>query len=373
MTNETPAQMLVYVGTYTTSLPHVDGKSDGIQIYRLDMASGELTYYDKLTGVVNPSFLILDAEQKHLYAVNETFEWEGEPGGGVSSFSIDGQTGALTPINQQPSHGTGPCYLSLDKTGKFLFAANYNGGSVAVYPIEDDGRIREKVEFVQHQGPPSLVIPDRQDVPHAHLILTDRANRFAFVPDLGLDRVMIYAFDEATGRLTPAPTPWIETAPGAGPRHFTFHPNGRYAFLITELDSTITSLRYDPEAGTLEKVHTLSTLPEGFEGVSTCSDVQVSPSGRFVYGGNRGHNSLAIFTFDEKTGQLTAVGHEPTQGSTPRHFGIDPTETFLLAANQDSDTIVTFRIDQQTGELTPMGHTADVATPVCILIARSLS
>ena len=215
-----------------------------------------------------------------------------------------------------------------------------------------------------------MVVPDRQDVPHAHLILTDYANRFAFVPDLGLDRVMIYAFDERTGRLTPADQPWLETRPGEGPRHFTFHPNGRYAFLINELNSTIMALRYDPKTGSLEEVHTVSTLPDEFEGFSTCADVQVSPSGRFVYGANRGHDSIAIFAFDEETGNLTVVGHEPTQGTVPRHFAIDPAETFLLAANQDSDTVVTFRIDPQTGALTPTGHTANITTPVCLLLAR---
>jgi 6-phosphogluconolactonase len=359
--------MLVYVGTYTTRLPHVDGKSDGIQLYKIDMSSGELTFASKLTGVVNPSFLVIDAQQQFLYAVNEVFEFEGEPSGGVSSFAVDSKTGGLALLNEQPSHGTGPCYLSIDNTGKFLFVANYNGGNIAVYPIQEDGQLGKAVEFVQHHGS-SGVNPERQDVPHAHCILTDHTNRFVFVPDLGLDRVMIYAFDEVTGKLTPAAQPWIDVKPGAGPRHFTFHPNQRHAVLINELDSTATSFEYDPANGSLKQIYTVSTLPEEFEGESTCADVQVSPTGRFVYGSNRGYDSIATFAFDEETGKLTAVGYEPTQGVTPRHFAIDPTETFLLAANQDTDTIVTFRIDPQTGELTPTGHVTDVATPVCLLM-----
>jgi 6-phosphogluconolactonase len=369
MTDQAPPDVLVYVGTYTTTLPHVVGKSDGIYLHRLDLSSGELTFADKLAGVANPSFLVIDARKRYLYAVNELFEFEGKASGAVSSFAIDPASGALTPLNQQPSHGTGPCHLSIDQTGKFLFVANYNGGNFAIYPLQEDGRIGEAVQVIQHEGP-SGVNPRRQDVAHAHLIFSDPANRFVFVPDLGLDKLMIYAFDENTGRVTPAPQPWVETAPGAGPRHFTLHPKGRHGFLINELDSTLTAFAYRPEDGSLEPLQTLSTLPDGFAGQSTCADVQVSPSGRFVYGSNRGYDSIAIFAFDEQTGTLTPVGYEPSQGVTPRHFAIDPSETFFLVANQDTDTIVSFRIDSQTGGLTPTGHVTHVATPVCLIVTR---
>ena len=362
-------EMLVYVGTYTS------GKSEGIYVYRMDKSTSALEFVSKTTGVDNPSFLAIHPQQSYLYAVNEIGEFAGKPSGAVSAFSIDPKTGKLTYLNQQPSHGPGPCHLSIDKTGKFVLVANYSGGSVCVLPIQDDGRLGEATDFIQHQG--SSVNPRRQEGPHAHSITLSPDNRYVFAADLGLDKIMIYQFDLAAGKLKPNDEPCVEVKPGAGPRHFDFHPNSRYAYLINELDNTIIAYAYDEVNGTLKEIQTVPTLPKDFEDVSHCADVHVSPSGKFVYGSNRGHDSIVIFAIDAETGaqshpenrgKLTYVGHEPTQGKTPRNFAIDPTGTFLLAANQATDTIITFRIDQQTGKLTPTGHVTEVPQPVCLKI-----
>jgi 6-phosphogluconolactonase len=254
--------------------------------------------------------------------------------------------------------------MSVDATGRFVLVANYGSGSVCVLPIGRDGGLGDAADVVQHQG--SSVNPRRQQGPHAHSITLDAANRYAFAADLGIDKVMVYRLDTASGKLIPNDPPWAQVKPGAGPRHFDFHPSGKYAYLINELDSTITAFAYDASRGIIREIQTVPTLPADFRGASTCADVHVSPSGKFLYGSNRGHDSIVIFRIDEATGRLSYVGHELTQGKTPRNFAIDPTGTFLLAANQNSDTIVTFRIDQQTGKLTPTGHVAEAPMPVCL-------
>jgi len=348
----------LYVGTYT------HGKSKGIYIYRMDPSSGNLEYMGEIVGVENPSFLDIDPKKQYLYAVNELKESDGKPSGAVSAFSIDSKTGKLTYLNKQPSHGIDPCHLSVDKTGKFVLVANYGSGGLSVFPIGEGGRLGEATDVVQHKG--SSINPKRQEGPHAHSIILDSSNRYAFAADLGLDKVMIYKFDSTKGKLKPNDQPWAAVKAGAGPRHFDFHPSGRYAFLINELDSTFTAFSYDGTKGELREVQTVSTLPKGFEGTSHCADVHVSPSGKYLYGSNRGHDSIATFAIDENTGKLILVGHEPTRGKTPRNFTIDPTESFLLAANQNTDTIATFRIDRGTGRLLPTGGVAEVPTPVCL-------
>jgi 6-phosphogluconolactonase len=352
--------MDVYVGTYTR------GASEGIYRFRLDPATGALSSAGSVARVDQPSFLALHPRRALLFSVNELGEFAGQKCGGVSAFAIDESTGELSLLNQQPSGGTGPCYVSVDATGRFVLVANYGGGSVALLPIGEDGRLGEASDFIQHTG--SSVNPNRQQEPHAHSIIPSPDNRFAFAADLGLDKVMIYQLDLAAGRLRPNDPPWAQVHAGAGPRHFAFHPNGRYAYLINEIDSTFTAFAYDPTRGALTELHTVPTLPAGFEGRSSCADVHVHPSGKFLYGSNRGHDSIVIYAIDEATGRLTYVGHEPTQGKTPRGFTIDPTGTYLLAANQNTDTIVTFRIDPSTGQLTATGHVAQVPTPVCLRI-----
>jgi len=368
MTKQNNKEMLVYIGTYT------QGKSEGIYVYRMEKSTGALSFFSKATGVDNPSFLGIHPfaslkgrpQQRYLYAVNEVGEFAGKPSGAVSAFEIDSNTGELTYLNQQPSHGTGPCHLSVDMTGKFVLVANYGGGSVCVLPIQDDGKLGEATDFIQHQG--SSVNPRRQEGPHAHSITLSPDNRYAFAADLGLDKIMIYQLDLTTGKLKPNDEPWAQVKAGAGPRHFDFHPNGKYAYLITELDNTIIAFTYDETNGMLKEIQTVPTLPEDFDGTSHCADIHVAPSGKFVYGSNRGHDSIVIFAIDESTGKLTYVGHELTQGENPRNFAIDPTGIFLLAANQSTDTIVTFQLDQQTGELLSTGHVAEVPQAVCLKI-----
>lgn len=351
-------EVFLYVGTYTS------GKSEGIYVYRMDLSSGALKFTSAVKGVVNPSFLAFGPRQRYLYAVSEVSRFSNKPGGAVSAFRIDPKTGELTYLNQQPSGGASPCHLSVEKNGNFVVVANYTGGNVSVLPIEDDGRLGKVSDVVQHQG--SSVNPQRQQGPHPHSVNVDAANRYVFVPDLGLDKIMIYKLDFTHGKLKPNDEPWAQVKAGAGPRHFAFHPNGRYAYVINELNSTLTAFAYDEKHGKLREVETVSTLPEDFKGSNHCADVHVSASGKFIYGSNRGHDSIVIFAIDEGTGTLTYVGHEPTQGKTPRNFAIAPTGTFIVAANQNSDRIVTFRINQRTGRLLPTGHVAEVPRPVCL-------
>ena len=350
--------VLIYVGTYNRQ------GSEGIYVYRMDPSSGALELSSKVGGVDNPSFLAIDPQQRYLYAVNEVARSADGSSGAVSAFSIHQQTGELSYLNRQPSHGAGPCHLTVDRTSSFVLVANYASGSLSVLPILRDGGLGEATDAVQHEG--SSVDPDRQDGPHAHSITLDPGNRYAFAPDLGIDRVMVYELDLAQGKLRPHDE--VQTRAGAGPRHFSFHPTGKYAYLINELDSTLTAFAYDGGSGTLTEITTVSALPEGFEGTSHCADVHVSPSGRFVYGSNRGDDSIVVFEIDERSGRLTYVGHEPTQGETPRNFAVDPTGAFLLAANQNSDTIVVFRIHEQTGKLIPTGDSVEVSEPACLKV-----
>jgi 6-phosphogluconolactonase len=352
-------KLLVYVGTYTNSR-----KSKGIYRLELDLASGKLTSPVLAAETTDPSFLAIHPGRRFLYAVGESGSFRGKKSGVVSAFAIDPKTGDLTLLNNQASEGAGPCHLVVDGAGKHVLAANYGGGSACVVPIEDDGRLGKATAFVQHKG--SSVNPDRQKEPHAHSINLDPANRFAFVADLGLDKVLVYRFDKASGTLTPNDPPAAALAPGAGPRHFAFHPTGRHAYVINELDSTVTAFDYDAQRGVLKPVQTVTALPKGFKGKSWTAEVVVHPSGKFVYGSNRGHDSIAVFSVDAKTGQLTPAGHQSDRIKTPRNFAIDPTGAWLLVANQASDSVIVFRIDPDTGRLEPTGHAAEVPVPVCV-------
>jgi 6-phosphogluconolactonase len=349
----------VYVGTYTS------GSSKGIYRLDLDPATGKLTGLTLAAESADPSFLAIHPNHRFLYAVGELEKFGGKVSGTVSAFAINPKTGNLQLLNQQPSGGPGPCHIITDRQGKHVLVANYSGGSVSVLPISEDGKLGEATAFVQHQG--SSVNKERQQGPHAHSINLDTANRFAFVADLGLDKVLVYRFDADRGTLTPNDPPAAEVKQGAGPRHFTFHPSGRYAYVINELDSTVTAFTYDSERGILNPMQTLSALPEGFHGQSYCAEVQVHPSGKFLYGSNRGHNSIAIFAIDSETGRLKPVGHQGHEIKTPRGFGMDPSGKFLLVGNQDSNSIVVFRIDPETGMLAPI-ETVEVPNPVCVKI-----
>lgn len=352
-------KLRVYFGTYT-------GRSKGIYLGELDLKSGQLAVTGLAATTTSPSFLALHPTGKYLYAVNEVDRFAGQKGGSVSAYSIDAATGALTPLNQEASRGAAPCHVIVDSAGKNVLVANYTGGNVAVLPIAADGRLGPATGFVQHTG--SSVNTSRQKEPHAHGMTLDAAGRFAFAADLGLDKVLIYRYDANAGTLTPNEPAAGQAPPGSGPRHFVFHPSGRTAYVINELTSTVTAFRYDDATGALDPRQTLTTLPADFTKANSTAEVRVHPSGKFLYGSNRGHNSIAIFAIDPETGLLTVVGHEPTQGRTPRNFTIDPTGAYLLAANQESNTVVVFRIDAETGRLTATGSSAQVFAPVCVEI-----
>ncbi|MDG1832376.1 MAG: lactonase family protein [Verrucomicrobiota bacterium] len=351
-----PKELLVYIGTYTKT------EEQGIHWLKLEMATGKLTAVGKLAGQKNPSFLAIHPNKKFLYAVNEIGNYKGEKAGGVSAYSIDPKTGALTFLNQQSSKGGAPCHLVVDATGRNVLVANYTGGSVASLPISRKGRLRKASTFVQHEG--SSVLKPRQASPHGHSINVSPGNKFAVAADLGLDKVLVYSFDAKGGKLTPAG--FTKVTPGAGPRHFAFHPNGKFAYVINEITLTVTAFGWDEAKGKLSELQTITTLPvERGKGMST-AEVQVHPSGKFLYGSNRGHNTIAVFSIDGKTGKLKAIQHQSTLGKTPRNFGIDPTGKFLIAANQSSGDVFTFHINQDTGELKPTSHSVKVPMPVCV-------
>lgn len=352
-----PGKLLMFVGPYTS------GKSRGIARFRVDLASGEIEPLG-VTPVENPTFLATDSTGRFLYAVSEIGNFEGKKTGGVAAYAVDRHSGELTLLNEQPTGGDGPCHLAVDPTGKNLLVANYGGGSIAVLPIEKDGRLQQASDFVQHKGSG----PDhgRQEGPHAHSIGTSPDGRFVLTADLGLDKLFVYRFDAATGKLTPNDPPAADLAPGAGPRHFAFSRDGRFVYVANELNSTVTAFAYDAERGALKSLQAISTLPEKFSGQNTVAEIEVDPAGRFLYCSNRGADSLAIYAVDRQTGRLTLSGFHATGGKNPRHFTIDPSGEYLLAANQDSANIVVFRRNTETGQLAPTGAEVQVDKPACI-------
>ena len=359
---------LVYVGTYTGP------KSQGIYVFSLQAQNPDVPENITLVplglaaAASNPSFLELDPARPLLFAVNEVSQFEGQPTGAVSSFAIDQARGVLTFINQRPSMGAGPCHLALDKTGRHLLVANYGSGSVSVLPVAFDGRLGTASDVVQHTG--SSVNPERQRGPHAHCVTIDRANRFVFVCDLGLDKVLAYRFDAQRGRLTPHDPPFARVKPGAGPRHMVFRPDGRFAYVVNELSSTVTVFQYDADAGVLREVQTVSTLPEHFDGANTAAEVDVHPSAKWLYVSNRGHNSVVLFDIDSDNGTLVYVEEQGTGGFKPRHFGIDASAAYLGVGNQDSDRVLVARIDAGNGRLKPSGVFANAPSPVCVKFVR---
>lgn len=348
----------VYVGTYTGQV------SKGIYYLDLDVASGALIARGLAAETASPSFLAVHPSRPWLYAVNEIGEFEGKRTGTVSGFAIEPGSGKLTPLNRQPTGGADPCHLSLSADGKHLLVANYSGGSVAVLPVQDDGRLGE-ASVLQHRGSG----PDkrRQEGPHAHAIGPDPAGRYVLAADLGLDKILVYRLDAAKGVLTPNDPPAASVAPGAGPRHFAFHPRDPFVYVVNEMASTVTAFKYDAERGALSELQTLSTLPEGFQGASTTAEIVMHPSGKFLYGSNRGHDSIAAFSVGSD-GRLKALGQEPTQGKTPRNFAIDPSGAWLIAANQSTNSLVVFRVTD-SGRLEPTRTVVRVPAPVCVLFA----
>ncbi|MGA2143383.1 MAG: lactonase family protein [Bryobacteraceae bacterium] len=351
------AQYVAYFGTYT----HTD-KSKGIYAYRFDPADGKFASIGLAAETANPAFLAVHPNGQFLYAVHE----QGD--GGVSAFAIDGQSGRLKLLNRVKSRGSGPCHLTLDKTGDWLFAADYGSGSVEAYPVHKDGTLGELSGFVQHTG--SSINPDRQKGPHAHGVFVSPDNRFLLVPDLGLDKVMVYRIDRAKGSLAANDPPFFKIASGYGPRHLAFHPNGRLVYVLTEMGARVVACRYDASAGVLQEIETIDALPAGYTGVRSGAEIAIDPAGRFLYASLREYNSIAIFAIHAADGKLTALGHVSTGGKTPRAFAIDPTGAYLLAGNENSDNVVVFRIDRKTGQLAPTGSTLEVPSPVSVVFVK---
>jgi 6-phosphogluconolactonase len=349
---------IVYIGTYT----HTESK--GIYGYRFSPSTGEIVSLGLEAETAHPSFLLVHPNHRFLYAVNE-HESKTEPGDTVTSFAMDTKTGKLRFLNRVSSKGIGPCHIAIDKTGKFLAVGNFGSGSVATLPIHSDGSLGEASAFIQHHG--SSVDPVAQAGPHAHCVAFSPDNRFLVVADRGMDKVMIYRFNHSTGALEPNDPPFVATKPGEGPRHLAFHPNGKYLYVITELKSSLITFEYDAAHGSLKEVQSISALPAGFAGRSSSAEIQVDRAGKFVYGSNRGDDSIGVFAIDPGNGTLTPVEDVSTQGKTPRNFSIDLTGEYLIAANQNSATVVVFRRDQTTGKLTPTGQVLKEATePSCV-------
>lgn len=351
---------LFYVGTYTENA----SKSKGIYAYRYDAATQEITALGLAAETTNPSWVALHPNGRFLYAVNEVQNYSGQKSGGVSAFAIDRATGKLTFLNEVSSRGADPCYITVSQTGKYVLVANYTGGNIAVFPVHPDGKLAEASAFIQHAG--HGLNPKRQESPHAHSIDLSPDERFAFVDDLGLDQLLIYKFDKSKGTLKPNNPPFAKLDAGAGPRHSALNPSGKFAYVISEMASTVTAFSIDLKAGALNRLQTISTLPEDFKGENDDAEIEVHPSGKFLYASNRGHDSITVFAIEPTKGTLTLVEHAPTQGKTPRNFAIDPTGKLLFAENQQSDNIVVFRVDENTGKLTATGKVLEVGQPVCV-------
>ena len=358
------AETLVYLGTYT------GGDSKGIYRSALDEGSGELSDPVLAAELENPSFLVVSPDQRYLFAVSENGKFKGEGGGGVSSFAI-GEDGGLTLINQVNSGGGAPCHISTDPEGKCLLVANYLGGSTSSYQITVDGKIVLPAAegFIQHEGQGAQL--PRQASPHAHSVNVDPSGKRAYVADLGLDKVLIYKLDAVAGTVAPNDPPFLKLPDATGPRHFSFHPSGKWAYTNLEMSLQVAALSHDPETGAPNVLEIEPTVPEGTgrKGNST-AECLVHPTGKWVYVSNRGHNTIAAFAIDQKTGKLDFIERESTQGKTPRNFGIDPSGRFLIAGNQHSETVTVLKINQDTGSLDPIGHQIKVPAAVCIRFLR---
>ena len=352
--------MFLYTGGYTKA---PDGRGDGIGIYRFDAESGQIEHVETVGGIVNPSFLAVSPDGRFLYAANE-----GDGEGSVSAYARDPEGGALRELNRQSSQGGGPCHVSVDHSGHYVLVANYGSGSIAALPIADDGSLLPATGSIQQEG--SSVNPERQEGPHAHMIASSPDGRYVFATDLGADRIFAYRLDLGTGKLIPAGgDSGARSDPGSGPRHFAFAPDGRTVYVINELGCTLTAYAYDAESGRLDPRQTLPTLPEGFDEWNLCAHVLVSPDGRFVYGSNRGHDSIAIWAVDGESGELTLVTRASSEGKIPRNFTLDPSGAWLLVANQESDTVVVMPRDAETGLPGKPVAVADIASCSCLVFA----
>ena len=349
----------MYAGTFTR-----EGNTEGIYWYRFDPENGKLAFEGKVNAGPDPAYLALTSDHKYLFTVNEVHEYHGTKGGGVSAFAVDSNSGQLSFLNSQPSYGESPCYISLDETEKWALVSNYAGGSISIYPVQSDGKLGPASEFVQHHG--HGTDPERQEKAHAHSIRVYPSNHVALAADLGLDQVKVYWLDLRTGKIHEDAEATIHMHPGAGPRHFDFHPNGKWMYVVDELDSTLAVFEVDPNTFHFTHLQTVSTLPAGYDGPTWAADIHVHPNGKLVFASNRAHESLAAFSIDAASGKVTFLDVTPSGGKTPRNFAIDPSGKWLLAAHQDSDNVVVFALDPETGKLTPNGEEVSLPMPVCL-------
>ncbi len=359
MAQKTPDFYWFYVGTYTSA------KSKGIYYGKFEPASGKIEFKGLAAQTISPSFLAVNPDKNYLYAVNEA-NLRGQKEGGVTAFQINKTTGELKEINQTLSGGNSPCHLTTDRTGKYLLVANYGSGTVACFKLNKEGGIEEKTAQIQHSG--SGANQSRQKGPHAHWAGFSTNNKYAFVCDLGLDKILIYKFDESNGDLKPNDPPYVKLNDGSGPRHLSFHPNEKFAFVINELDSTITAIEYNN--GSFKKLNSVKTLPTDFTGQNATAEIEVHPNGRFIYGSNRGHDSIVCFEFfpDKKNFQL--IQTISSGGNVPRSFAITPDGNYLIAANQATDNLTVFKINSNTGTLTTVDEKVEVGSPVCIIFMK---
>jgi 6-phosphogluconolactonase len=354
MVNAQSPKEVLYVGTYSTR------GSEGIYVLEFDRANGSLKQLQTVSNAKSPSFLAIHPSGKFLYSVNEA----APNSGGVSSYTIEPKTGKLTMMNQQSSHGRGPCHIAIDQTGKLAFVSNYGGGTFTVLPIQNDGTLSPATDTLKYEGKGPNA--QRQEKPHIHSATVSPNNRFVYVCDLGTDKVYIYEFDQATGKVKPAATPYATVSAGSGPRHITIHPNGKYLYLVEELTSSVATFALDSKTGALTMIEdNVKTLPADFTGNNTSADIHTDPKGKFLYQSNRGYNALAILSI-ARDGKVTLIGQQPTEGKTPRNFLVDPKGEYVFAANQDTDNIVVYKLDSKTGKLTPTGTQVKVPAPVCL-------
>ena len=342
------------------------GDKGSIQAFQLESKSGQLKPVQQTTGVEHPFFLAVSRDQKFLYSIHAK-NFGGKENEQIAAYQIEGRTGQLKLLNRQSALGTAACSLDVDATGKTVFVANYSSGSIASLPVKADGSLGEAASFVQHTG--SSVIADRQKEPHAHCIVASPDNRFVFAADLGLDQVLSYRLDAKTSKLTPNDPPFAKSPAGAGPRHLTFHPNGKRVYVINELSNSVTVFDYDAKAGNLTETQTISTVPQDFKGTSHCADLKITPNGRFLYGTNRGHDSIAAYRIGDD-GRLTLIGIEPSLGKGPQNLAIMPGGELLLCANMPGNNVAVFRIDGDSGVLKSVGTPVPITSPSCIMLLR---
>ncbi|NEW04944.1 lactonase family protein [Paenibacillus sp. SYP-B3998] len=352
---ENKKKILAFIGSYAES------NQPGLYVGSYEESNGSLTVIDEVDGLQNPTFLEVNSDNLKVYALTEGIGSEGQRCGAAAAFEIDPASGKLSLLNKENTVPATTCHITLDHTNQCILVASYHGGMIGLSPLLEDGRVGAITDIQWHKG--SSILPD-QDRPHAHFVFIDRQNRFVGVCDLGLDRILLYKLDLAAHRLLPHGE--VQVAPGSGPRHFAFHPSFAYGYVINELNSTITAFSYDEELGVLTEIQSLSTLPDDFEGENACADIHISPDGNFLYGSNRGHDSIVVYAIDRVTGRLSIVEFAPTLGGHPRNFALSPDGQFMLVANRDANNIVTFKRDESTGKLLPTGSVLSVSKPVCI-------